>query len=586
MKRYGYIISIAIVSALAAGCSSDMPLGEEVSVADAYGELDCVIETDDLSGASRTHYEYSKSSKTYYGYWDTADELAVSFDKAPVTKFTLVDGDGRSKGTFRGVVPVSYTTIRAISPYAICRGVSEAGFDVVLPETLPYTDLGILRGGMPMLGRGGNDAMTFHNLCGVLKLQLKGNALLHGITVSSTDGYPLSGKGVVTDNSGVPSLTLTERGRTFTLNLGAVLLDSEEYTDFYLPIPARRYDSGLKITIAMEGGEVTKHISSSIDIEPSVVRPVSPIELGAGFNLDSYTPSLYEIWYTATRKASYVAGDKAIDAVILSNSFNAKMGVGVIYTDNPVTEITGHLFENGTNISSVRLPDGVRKLTEKAMYNMQGLTEFVAPKSLRTLGTEAFGNCLALKKLVLNDGCESIGLACFEMCKNLEYVHIPASVTMVSAYSFLQATENLDHWDGDSPMIDDDRHALYGNNAYGIVSNESTQIDVVAGCNLTEYTIPARAESLENYAMYGLKNLKRLTIGTNVKNLGHEPFSPANSLETIVCHAVTPPTLSNDSRIGIANVKDVYVPDGSVDAYCKAKGWSAMASSIKPLSKM
>lgn len=79
-----------------------------------------------------------------------------------------------------------------------------------------------------------------------------------------------------------------------------------------------------------------------------------------------------------------------------------------------------------------------------------------------------------------------------------------------------------------------------------------------------------------------LTNLKKVVYGSNIVALSDYAFARLRGLTYIVIKTATPPTVGNQSfwRITVSNI---YVPDASVDSYKSV--WSAVASSIKPLSQ-
>ena len=55
------------------------------------------------------------------------------------------------------------------------------------------------------------------------------------------------------------------------------------------------------------------------------------------------------------------------------------------------------------------------------------------------------------------------------------------------------------------------------------------------------------------------------------------------NVSMLIVRAVTPPTLNNYSNFNSAT--NIYVPDGSVDAYKTASSWTRFASKIHPISE-
>ena len=120
------------------------------------------------------------------------------------------------------------------------------------------------RNAMPMYGEAtgideekGYVNIRLHNMCGVLKLTLKGSATINSILVEDRSGAPISGYATLgTDDGGskilVPGTASSARSYHLVMNCGGAgegVALSENGTDFYIVLPVREYASGLKIRI-------------------------------------------------------------------------------------------------------------------------------------------------------------------------------------------------------------------------------------------------------------------------------------------------------------------------------------------------
>ena len=88
--------------------------------------------------------------------------------------------------------------------------------------------------------------------------------------------------------------------------------------------------------------------------------------------------------------------------------------------------------------------------------------------------------------------------------------------------------------------------------------------------SLENVTIPEGVTTIGNYAFYGC-NLNALTLPSTITSIGGGAFGENNNLQSIICNAVTPPTLG-ENAIG-SSVKEIKVPISSIAAYKQANGW-------------
>ena len=91
--------------------------------------------------------------------------------------------------------------------------------------------------------------------------------------------------------------------------------------------------------------------------------------------------------------------------------------------------------------------------------------------------------------------------------------------------------------------------------------------------HLTSIQIPDGVTNIGSRMFYYCYALRSITIGSGVTSISDDVFLSCNRLTTITVKATTPPTLGGSSAIP-SNVTDIYVPEGSVDAYKAASGWS------------
>lgn len=573
------IIPFTLAVSLYSCKSDDLTISE--SEKKTLSEIKCEIDGNN-DFPTRSHFEYSPSEKCYYGRWDKNDKIAVLFDEdTDASTFTLVGDGNTASGSFIGYVPDNYQTITALYPENVYVGGDGNSFNIELPDTISFPRNGYLQNAMPMFARGTNGTLRFYNLMSAIRLTLKGEGLLRSITIHSQNNQSLSGKGTITVKQGeLPTLELEKTGKPITIDVGGILLN-EESSDIALPIPAGVYDSGLSLSFKFEGHEISHTLTGPLSFEAAVIRPVKQYTFECPFAINDYQPASNEVIYFSESK-SEIANTDVFQTEISSHSYSSRLGAGMIVTQHPIESISGELFKSPSEITGIKLPDSIKEIGDYA-FKKCAFNRISLPTSLLTTGTGAFNGCQQLEEVIFPEGFKSIGADCFAECPNISKVYLPESIEMITHYSFRKSTARLDHWDGECQLIDKDRHTLYGNAGYGLINDQLTNIDVVAGCNLTEYTIPEQVQSLQNYALSGCVRLEKLIIPAGLRSLAYEPFPKSNSLRTIICHPSTPPGLDIPEKIGIANITEILVPYEAVDLYRQADGWNTLADKIKPM---
>lgn len=103
--------------------------------------------------------------------------------------------------------------------------------------------------------------------------------------------------------------------------------------------------------------------------------------------------------------------------------------------------------------------------------------------------------------------------------------------------------------------------------------------------NLTRMIVPEGVTSTGEQWVWGCKNINLIDLPSTMRTLtgyGIQPYDSKQVNFSVICRAVTPPTLGSSSYLG--KLVKVYVPDDSVDAYKAANKWKDFATKIVGLS--
>ena len=95
------------------------------------------------------------------------------------------------------------------------------------------------------------------------------------------------------------------------------------------------------------------------------------------------------------------------------------------------------------------------------------------------------------------------------------------------------------------------------------------------GCtNLKNVTLGNGIEQIGNYAFSGCASLDNFTFGTNLKSIGEEAFSDCTAMTSLTSHTVVPPVCGTQALDDINkwNCK-LFVPDEAIPNYQQADQW-------------
>ena len=181
----------------------------------------------------------------------------------------------------------------ALYPFADDTYVEKSGENYNVTSKLPsiqtYAAESFSNGAFPMVAVSENNELTFKNVCGAIKLQLKGTQTIKSIVIEGKNKEKLSGAATVTAYpSGLaPAITMSADASTsVTLACGdGVQLTENAATDFIIALPPVLFSKGFTVKVAdsdsrtytVETDKANTVLRSSI-----LVMPVVKLEEAGG----------------------------------------------------------------------------------------------------------------------------------------------------------------------------------------------------------------------------------------------------------------------------------------------------------------
>lgn len=188
----------------------------------------------------------------------------------------------------------------------------------------------------------------------------------------------------------------------------------------------------------------------------------------------------------------------------------------------------------------------------KCAFEATSLKEFIMPHSVTSLGTHCFYNCTSLEKLHFSDGLTELGksTACMDPSGGvLSEVKLPADLRKLDLYCF------------------------YGNKNLRSI-NLPASLRTIGDyafeyCGLDSIKIPIKTYSLGERCFGYCPNLQYVELPASINAMNYT-FHNCKNIKTVVCPAVTPPSISSDwypfSGVSISSVT-LRVPEVSVVSY-------------------
>ena len=244
---------------------------------------------------------------------------------------------------------------------------------------------------------------------------------------------------------------------------------------------------------------------------------------------------------------------------------------------------SGYSYEYHTQLKKITLGKNLKRIGKSAFPNCSGLTSLVIPEGVTSIGDYAFRGCSGLTSLVIPEGVTSIGGYAFQNCSGLTSLSIPSTVKKISRGVFHGVSGAL-YINCDIPDVED-----YYNCGF------------FSGSNLSEVTFGDSVTSIGDYAFDIKRNvypyeyhtqLKKITLGKNLKRIGKSAFYNCSGLTSLVIpESVT--SISENAIVGIETIEVegeipadimsnsfgdalVYVPIEAFATYAKADVWNGL----------
>ena len=385
---------------------------------------------------------------------------------------------------------------------------------------------------------------TFEHLCALVRMQVSIAGLnnLSSITLQTDEKvFPIKGKINLSDET--VAIVPTETSNTFEITAKNIEVteDNQTATVYFMMPPVNLLEKSLKAIIKNAEGN-----SLEVSLTPKNFEAGKAYALGAESITEYHVAipgTLEELIgadllrkLTAVRITGYLNGTdfgcirgmagcdgvssstdgKLVyldisDATIVEggNAYYSTINSGTHYTEN---YIMSDMMFYGCKLETVKTPKNTIEING-GFRGCKYLTSVTIPDGVKRIGNDAFHNCEALSSIVIPASVTSIGNNAFSGC-NFTSLEIPSSVTSIGRYAF-SSSPNLETV----------------NIPEGIASIEK---GTFYNCpKLQPVTIPSSVKSIGESAFYACSNISSITIPESVTNIGSRAFEHSG-LESIV----------------------------------------------------
>lgn len=334
------------------------------------------------------------------------------------------------------------------------------------------------------------------------------------------------------------------------------------------------------------------------------------------------------LFYACHKLKSVTIGNSVTE--IVAGSFSACNGLLTLTIPGSVTKIESSAFDDCYALTSINVAsdnpyydsrDSCNAIIHTATNTLvKGCKNTVIPNTVEIIGRAAFKE-VGMQSMPIPNSVKRIEHIAFWLCRSLRTVHIPSSVTYIDDSSFKGCNYvSSITVDSDNPVFDsrDSCNAiiitatdelLFGCNntvipkSVKIIGDAAfyenytletaefgdsvtlIRLNAFYDCrNLSKVILGKQLKTIGGFAFYGCKKLETVTIPATVTSIGRYAFHYCHGLKSVICYAVTPPSMPDVETFTDYNTAVLYVPEVSVEAYQTTNYWSRFTT-ILPIKK-
>lgn len=232
----------------------------------------------------------------------------------------------------------------------------------------------------------------------------------------------------------------------------------------------------------------------------------------------------------------------------------------------PVRCISEEAFADETGITEVYIEDGVCQIDPTAFWGCSNVTSLRLPEGLEVLGAGIFES-MPLEEVTLPSTLREISVYAFS--ENLRALTLPAGVERITGGTWRQSDVRLEEGSKlhliEGIFYDETQTTLMsamvpsvGAKVTVLATVETVEYGALSFCNaLEEIIFPESVTSVGSYALANCASLRRVEFQEGLKSTGKSPFWNCKNLEELVLPASL-------EKVDLSMARDGTVPEGLV----------------------
>ncbi|MBO6031925.1 MAG: leucine-rich repeat protein [Prevotella sp.] len=244
-----------------------------------------------------------------------------------------------------------------------------------------------------------------------------------------------------------------------------------------------------------------------------------------------------------------------------SSIFNGNQNIQTVILGNNFTILQDYSFRGCSNLSSVTLPQSIRKIGEYA-FAESGLTSVSIPDDITEIGDGCFESCYSLSSITIGNGISIIPDFMFECCTAISSITIPSNIKVIGKQAF--------------SMNDVEQGGAMPNNLQHVAMTEGLDEigqSAFSFCTeIEEVNIPDSVRFIKEYAFQN-SGLATITFGQGLQELGSLVLSDCTNLSEMIFHG-NAPTVGTKAFENVPNTCTVKIKSGTTGWVIEDGKWN------------
>jgi hypothetical protein len=228
---------------------------------------------------------------------------------------------------------------------------------------------------------------------------------------------------------------------------------------------------------------------------------------------------------------------KRIGAAAFENCRN----LNEVILSEGLEEISLNAFKNCSSLTDIVIPESVFGIADGAFDTCGELVSVTLPSGLTRIGNQTFSSCFKLENINVPNGVVVIGEGAFYNCFSLTAISLPDNLTSIGNYAFRDSALTAVVIPDSVTSIADGIFRNCSSLAAVSLPNNLTSIGLHAfsGCSsLTSVEFPDSLTSIDVNAFQNCLSLATVKIGKNVSHMGFDIFDRENDVSLDIYVAI------------------------------------------------